>query len=268
MDLAALMGYPPLALPVFLLILVRSSAIFLGSPVLGNQMVPIRFKLGLAFMLAAIATPLMLAKGVPVPDLSSIWGLLAAIASELALGLVIAFGAQMLFTSMQFAGQLVGLQMGFGMANVYDPGSQAQVTVTAQFFTTLGMLLFLIVDGHHWIIAALMRSYEAVPLGAFRFAAAPALSFMLDAVSQLFVVSLGLAAPLLGVLFLGELALGFVARIMPQMNVFVAAFPVKILLGFATLLVALPMIGAAFEGATETTFTSILSFVGLSGGPF
>lgn len=268
MDLAALMGYPPQALPAFLLVLVRSSAIFLGSPVLGNQLVPARVKVGLAFILAAIATPLLLGRGVPVPAMSDWWGLLSALASELALGLVIAFAAQMLFTSMQFAGQLVGLQMGFGMANVYDPGSQAQVTVTAQFFTTLGMLLFLLVDGHHWIVAALMRSFEVVPLGAFRVGAAPALGFMLDGMAQLFVVALGLAAPILGVLFLGELALGFVARIMPQMNVFVAAFPVKILLGFVTLLVALPMIGSAFGGLSELTFAHILGFLGLSGGAF
>ena len=259
MNLAALLQLPPQGLAVFLLVLVRASAIFLSAPVLGNANVPARAKVGLSALLALILTPMMMQTPLAA-DLTSGWSLLPAVLSELMLGILIGLMAQLFFVAVQFAGQIVGLQMGFGMASVFDPAMQSQVSATAQFYLLLGVLMFLLLDGHHWVLVALGQSFQAIPLGGFRFDAV-ALGTLLDAATNMFWVATMIMAPVLGVLVLGEVAMAIVARIMPQMNVFVAAFPVKIFLGVLTMALSFPLLTGYLQGETEHTFAAILRFL-------
>lgn len=260
MDLAALLQLPPQGLAVFLLVLVRSSAIFLIAPVLGNQSTPARVKVGLSFMLALIFTPLLMAHPLKI-DVTNPWELAVAVFDELLLGLLIGFIAQLLFVAIEFAGQLVGLQMGFSMANVMDPQSHAQVAVTAQFYLFVGILVFMLMDGHHWVLLALDKSFDTIPLGTFHLDAR-ALGALLDASSELFWVALTLMSPVLGVLALGEVAMAIVARIMPQMNIFVASFPVKVWLGVVTMALSFPLVVDYMGGMTERSFAALMKFVG------
>ncbi len=259
MNLTALLQLPPQGLAIFLLVLVRASAIFLTAPVLGNTIVPARVKVGLAGMLALIITPMLL--NVPIKaDIDSVWGIVPAVIAELMLGVLIGLLAQFFFVAVQFAGQVVGLQMGFGMASVFDPHFGATVSVTGQFYLLVGILVFLLLDGHHWVLIALQKSFVTIPLGSFTFDA-QALGMLLQASNDLFWVALMLMAPVLGVLVLGEIAMAIVARIMPQMNVFVAAFPVKIALGVVTMAVSFPLLISFLGSETERTFAGILAFL-------
>lgn len=259
MNLTGLLSLPPNGLAIFLLVLVRASAIFMVAPILGNASTPARVKIGLAFMLAVIFTPFLMHQPFTV-DLSGPFPLAAAILQELAVGFLIGFLAQLLFVGMQFAGQVVGLQMGFGMANVFDPSSQAQVSVMAQFYLFLGVLVFLLLDGHHWLVIALEKSFTTMPLGSFTLDGRT-MGILIARSNDLFWTALMLMAPVLGVLALAELAMAIVARIMPQMNVFVAAFPVKIGLGIITLLVCFPLLVAYMASSTEEAFGLILQFL-------
>lgn len=259
MNLTALLQLPPHGLAVFLLVLVRASAIFLTSPVFGNSMVPVRVKIALSGLIALILTPMLME--VPVKaDIDSIWGIVPAVLAELMLGVLIGLLAQFFFVAIQFAGQVVGLQMGFGMASVFDPHFGASVSVTGQFYMLVGILVFLLLDGHHWILVAMQKSFTTIPLGSFTFDG-PALDTLLRASNDLFWVALMLMAPVLGVLVLGEVAMAIVARIMPQMNVFVAAFPVKIALGVVTMALSFPLLVGFLESETERTFAGILAFL-------
>jgi flagellar biosynthetic protein FliR len=150
--------------------------------------------------------------------------------------------------------------MGFGMANVFDPTSRAQVSITAQIYTYTMTMVFLLMDGHHWLLIAIQRSFAAIPLGTFTMNG-QVMGVLLAATNELFWVALILMAPVLGVLALSEIAMAIVARIMPQMNVFVAAFPVKIMVGIATMIVALPLMVTYLGITTERTFMAILRFV-------
>jgi flagellar biosynthetic protein FliR len=259
MNLGALLQLPPHGLAVFLLVLVRASAIFLTAPVLGNANVPARVKIGLSALMALIMTPMLMELPVKA-DIDSIWGIVPAVISELVLGILIGLLAQFFFVAIQFAGQVVGLQMGFGMASVFDPHFGASVSVTGQFYLLVGILVFLLLDGHHWILIALQKSFTTIPLASFAFDA-KALGTLLAASNDLFWVALMLMAPVLGVLVLGEVAMAIVARIMPQMNVFVAAFPVKIFLGVLTMALSFPLLVGVLGSETERTFTGILDFV-------
>ncbi|MEB3198137.1 MAG: flagellar biosynthetic protein FliR [Candidatus Sericytochromatia bacterium] len=259
MNLAAWMQMPPQGLAVFLLVLVRASAIFLVAPVLGNANVPPRVKIGLAALLALMLSPLV--AQVPIRgDTESIWGILPLVLSEMMLGLLIGFLCQLFFVAVQFAGQLVGLQMGFSMASVFDPTAGGQISVVAQFYLLLGVLIFLLLDGHHWLLIALQKSFQSVPLGSFLFDE-QALSVLLKSASDLFWISMMISAPVLGVLALGEVAMAIVARILPQMNIFVASFPVKIVLGIMTMALSFPLIAGYLATETERTFGGILKFL-------
>lgn len=256
MDLAGLMRLPPQGLVVFMLVLVRASSIFLTAPVLGNANVPVRMKIGLAFMLAMILSPFLMHQPLHF-DWNNGWTLMLAVLQEIALGVFLGLLAQLLFVAVQFAGQAVGLQMGFGMASVYDPSAHAQVSITAQIYLYLAVMVFLLLDGHHWLLIALQRSFVAVPLGTFTLTG-QVMEILLNATNELFWVALTLMAPVMGVLVLSEVALGIVARIMPQMNMFVAAFPVKILVGIMTMIVAFPLMAAYMGPTFEHTFAEML----------
>lgn len=259
MNLAGLMSLPPQGIIVFLLVLVRASAIFLIAPVLGNANVPARVKVGLSLMLALIFTPFLM--NTPLQfDYQTPYGIATAVLQEIAIGVLIGFLAQLLFSAMQFAGQSVATQMGFSMSNVFDPGSHAQVSVLSQLYLFLGVSIFLMLDGHHWLLIALQKSFVSVPLGSFTLDAR-VMNVLIAASNDMFWIALTLMAPVLGVLVLAELAMGIVARIMPQMNIFVASFPVKIGLGIITMIFAFPLIAMYMGQAIESSFMTILKFL-------
>ena len=259
MDVTQLASLPPQGLAVFLLVLVRASAIFLVAPVLGNSTTPARIKVGLSLLLALIFTPMLMNKPLPV-DVMTLPGMLAAVFHELVLGFLIGFLAQLIFVAMEFAGQVVGIQMGLSMATMFDPTTHAQVAVTSQFYLLVGVLTFMLLDGHHWVLLALDRSYTTIPLGTFALNA-KALFTVLNASNELFWVALTLMAPVLGVLALTEVAMAIVARIMPQMNIFVASFPVKIWLGVATMALSFPLVVEYMGSLTEKSFAMLMQFL-------
>ncbi|MFN3428657.1 MAG: flagellar biosynthetic protein FliR, partial [Candidatus Sericytochromatia bacterium] len=218
-----------------------------------------RMKIGLAFALALILAPFLMNQPLTF-DYTNMWTLGLAVLQEIALGVFIGMMAQFLFVAVQFAGQVVGLQMGFGMASVFDPNTHAQVSIVAQIYLYMILMVFLLMDGHHWLLIALQRSFDTVPLGTFT-VDGQVMGVLLAASNELFWVALTIMAPVLGVLVLAELAMGIVARIMPQMNVFVASFPVKIALGFITMILAFPLMIAYLGPTIERNFLGILRFL-------
>lgn len=259
MDLTSLLNLPPQGLVVFILVLVRAIAIFMVAPVLGNSLVPLPVKLGLAFLMTLILAPFLVHQPLHL-NVQDFWAIGLAVLQETAVGLLIGFLAQLLFVSMQFAGQAVGLQMGFGLASVFDPSSQAQVSITAQLYLFVGILVFLLLNGHHYLIIALARSFQTIPLASFTLDQ-HALTLILRATNDMFWVALMLMAPVLGVLVLGEVSMAIVARIMPQMNMFVAAFPVKIFLGIVTMALSFPLLVSYMGASTQQSFDLIFRFL-------
>lgn len=240
MDLASLLGLSPSALPIFLLVLTRFSGIFMTAPVFGNAVVPIRFRVGLAVLMTALVFPTAL--GWPAPALEGPLDVTFAMAAELAVGVTLGFVANCLFIGIQMAGHMIALQMGLGMSMMFDPNTRSQTTELAVLFVLLATVTFVALDGHHWLILGVWKSFQAIPLGGFALTGG-IMEHVLMATTGIFDVALTLMLPVLGVLMLAELALAIMSRIMPQMNVFVAGFPVKILLGLATLAATLPLLG-------------------------
>lgn len=219
-----------------LLILARVGALVMTAPLFGHALLPVRVRLGIALALTVVLVGI-----VPAPETrpQSLMELGGAVVLEVALGGALGAVAQFVFAGAQIGGQLAGVQMGFGFATLIDPQSQAQVTVVAELQQLLVLLLFLTLDMHHVLVAALVDSFQVAPLGAVVLGGA-GLHQAVAMAGDLFVLGLRVAAPVMLVLLLANMGLGVIARTVPQLNVFVIGFPVNVGVGLFVMGAALP----------------------------
>jgi flagellar biosynthesis protein FliR len=218
---------------LFLLILTRISGVFFSAPVLGSRNIPSQLKIGFSLIFAMLLMPF-----VKHPDLSAnvdIVNLMIMVAGELAVGVIIGFTATLIFTGFLLAGQIIDFQMGFGMVNVVDPLSNVSVSIIGQFKNLLAVLVFLAVNGHHFFFTALSKSFEILPLTTFALTSEVSANFV-KTIGEIFIVGFKIGAPAIGILVISELALGIIARTVPQMNVFVVGLPMKIIVGFISVI--------------------------------
>jgi flagellar biosynthetic protein FliR len=174
---------------IFLLILLRVSALLIVAPIFGHRLFLARAKVGLAVMVSMVIFPIVDRFDVPVGFLPYA----VMMVGEVIMGLVIGYAVLLLFIGIQFAGQLAGLQMGFGIVNVIDPASHDQVSIIGQFLNILAILLMLTLDGHHIILNGLMTSFDAVPLGGVVLKALVAHK-MIALTAEVFVIAIILCA--------------------------------------------------------------------------
>jgi flagellar biosynthetic protein FliR len=229
----------------YLLILVRVSFIFLVAPVFGSRIIPRRLKMALAAVLAMAVYPAV-ATGEP-HSFDSFWSLIPAIAGEATVGLIIGIASRLIFFSVQLAGFIAGFQMGFLVANTIDPQEGRNTPLIAQFQEIVALLLFLAIDGHHWLFKGLVGSYQIVPAFGASFSGAAAGTFV-EMTGRVFVIALKLAAPVMVALLMTNFALGILARTVPQMNVFIVSFPLNISVGLLTMALSFQVVSLILEG--------------------
>lgn len=245
------------------LVLFRCLGVIAAMPVLGGRSVPKRLKVLLAVLLAMLLSPAIQAGGWSPAPLD--WGPLAwrAIVETL-FGLLLGFVAQLPIWAAQLAGQLIGFQMGFGIVSILDPDSGNQQSIVAGVLQQTALLLFLLLDGHHMVIEALARSLVLLPPGAVSLT--PALMDRGIALSgELLAIGVRMGAPVLAALFLTEVGLGVIARTVPQMNIFIVGFPLKIGVGLVMLALALPSFALLFGERIDRLAGTLLSLTGVAG---
>ncbi len=241
-------------LQVFMLVAIRVSAIFITAPLFGSRNVPDIVKIAFSFILAFLIFPSAgKITGTMPPDIMG-FGLLAL--QQVIVGVVIGFAAYMLFAAIQLAGQIIDLQMGFGIVNVIDPMSNTQVSIIGQFKFVLGMLIFMAINGHHMLIQAVSDSFRLAPIGAAGMTQAAAVKLS-DMFYHMFVIAFKIAGPATLALFLTNLTLGFIARTIPQMNVFIVGLPLNIMVGITAVLIALPIIVNLFNSLLTSMWDDI-----------
>lgn len=223
---------------IWLLVFCRTTGIFSVAPVFGNMHVPVYTRVGLAACLAFIFTPMVAAGHVTPP--TDLIGLTFAIVRESAVGLAIGYVGMLLFMVIQSAAEYIDLQMGLGFASLVDPNNQ-HASVIGQFYFIVGTLLFLTVNAHHMVLQGLADSFSVVPLGHMTFNPA-ATGSVVNVFNQMFVAAIKIGGPIVGVILLTDVALGILARTVPQLNVLVVGFPAKIFVGLATIIVAMPAV--------------------------
>lgn len=255
-----------LLLPNFLLIFCRITSFFVVAPIFSTRTVPAPFRIGLSFFITLLVFGSVNA-GTPVP-LDGNYPIL--ILREVLFGLALGFIAYIFFNVVQVAGAFIDLQMGLGIANVYDPMTGAQSPIMGSLKYIVAILLFLSFNGHHYMLSAIMDSYVWVPIDNFFFreiASGQVSDFMVRSFSTMFALAFQLAAPIVIAMFLTDVGLGALARTAPQFNVFVVGVPVKILVGLVILLLVLPgflqFFGKIFETLLEA-LTQLIRMVGAS----
>jgi flagellar biosynthetic protein FliR len=222
----------------FLLIVVRVSTMLFVFPVFSARQIPILVRIGLAFLTGFIlyrAVPPMAA----LPDLGA---LVAAVVSQVVLGLIVGFVAYLVFMGIQFAGEILDIQIGFAVANILSPQTQQQVTVIGELQLTLATLIFLATDSHLLMLQGIGGSFHLVPLPYINLDPSVAGNVIVF-LQQAFLIVLKIAAPAAVALFVTNLALGLLARVAPQMNVFVVGLPLQIGVGLLMMALSVPLLG-------------------------
>ncbi|MCL2025967.1 MAG: flagellar type III secretion system protein FliR [Leptospirales bacterium] len=243
---------------VFLLILVRMNSMFMVAPFFSSEIIPFRLKALLSFFIALIIFPVVTAQGysIAISDNTGVYYLM--ILREICIGLYIGFLVSVVFAAFQLAGQFFAVQIGFGINEVLDPLSQISVPLIGQMKNLIALLVLLAMNGHHFMIGAVYRSYELVPLiDMERAADGKLLEYMLYAFSGMFVVAMKIALPVVGAIFLVSVSLGLLAKAAPQMNIMMMGFPFKIMVAFGILLISSPLIIRVMWVSLERTFSFI-----------
>lgn len=238
----------------FMLIFARVTALCVTAPVFGSRSVPPPVKVGLAAILALALLPVVGPQVGHAP--TNLLTLAGQVAAETAVGLCMGFFVQLVFTAIQIAGHFLDTQMGFGIINVLNPFSQEHNSAMGQFLFQLGLTLFLLMGGHLLLIGTLASSFTVILPGGAQFAGSLSQAFS-DVVSQMFAMAFRIAIPAAAVLLVVDVAFAIVARVVPQMNVFIVGMPAKILVGLLTIALVLPalalavgqMVPAAIAGA-------------------
>lgn len=251
----------PLAqIQLFFLIFLRVSIILVLLPIFDSRAIPPILKVGLSLAVTVLVFPLL--GPAEAPLITETLPFVLGAFSELSLGIAIGLAVRLIFTGIQMAGQLAGYQMGFAVVNVMDPMSNSQVSIIAQLNYLVAVMIFLSINAHHWFLYALAESFTVIPPLNFRFGE-PMVHQIITLASDMFGIAIQIGAPVMVALLLTTVALGLVARTVPQMNVFIVAFPVKIVVGFIFIMLTLPHLAdflqEAFNGMGETIFAIIKS---------
>ncbi|MDG5815860.1 flagellar biosynthetic protein FliR [Chitinispirillales bacterium ANBcel5] len=240
------------------LIFVRISTIMALLPIFGASYVPTQLKVALSLLLSIALFSTLLASG--LPDLASEFSLgmfILMVIKEAAVGLAIGFASSFLFTAVQFAGRLIDTEMGFGFVELADPFSGDQVTALGQFQVIIFTILFLLFNGHYFLLLSIQRSFDVIPLMAAEFNTQGLSIHITSMISNIFILAIRLSAPIFVTLILTEISMGIVARTVPQINIFFVGLPLKVLVGLGTLFIALPMLAALFRSMVDQLIQDI-----------
>ncbi len=253
-------------LPAWLLVLFRLSGIFVFSPVFGSQSIAVRIKIFLALGLSFCIYPTLLTPGsssaplvLPIIDGGLVlWSLVSVVAMELLIGIVIGYGASLPLIGVQIAGRVVDQQMGLGLAGVINPEFNEQTGIVSEFLFIMALTVFVILGGHRVMLAILVGSFSKIPLAAM-WVDGHLLDLVIGMLVTVFDLALRVSGPVLCLIFLETVAMGFIARTVPQMNILSIGFALRIMVGAVLLIgtvaiknqVVIEAFGKTFESLTE-----------------
>lgn len=241
-----------------LLVATRLAAVFLLTPLFAVAQVPGRVRLFFVLALAVVMVSGLGIAPVQVPETTG--QLLRQIGNELFLGLLLAFGLFAAFGAFLFGGRILDFQMGFGVANLIDPATSAQAPLLGTALNLMAVMTFFLLDGHHMIVRGLAWSLQRVPPGGALRDLAP--DAVIAQFGVMFVYGLAVVAPAVLTLLLLDIGMAVAARTMPQVNMFIVGFPLKIFMGLLMLALSLNYMGPLLERVFGSLFVYWQRIVG------
>ena len=225
----------------------RVLALFSALPVFAQRSVPARLRVALAFVITVCAQASLPA--MPVIALDSAAAVLAVV-QQVLIGVSLGFAVRIVFSAVEFAGEITGLQMGLNFAGFFNPMTGGEATATSRFFGITVSWLFIVTGGHLALIAAVVQSFDAFPVGPEPFAFLRTVQPQTWG-AEIFRLGLWIALPMIAMLLFVNLVLGIISRVAQQMNVFAIGFPITVSVGLVGLLLTLPMMQVPFTMALE-----------------
>lgn len=245
-------------IPLFVLVLFRIGGIFLTAPFFGHDSIPIRIKVAITFFFTLVIFPTVpMAHGNLPSDLVS-FGFVAA--KETAVGAVMGFLASALFMIFLLAGEVVDRQIGLDFAAILSPTTQFGSSLTGMLYYLTAIMIFLSLNGHHWLIKTVAFSYRIVPIGGFSYTA-KLMNKIMESFASFFGAGIKMAAPFIIIAILILIVVGIVLKITQQTNLFIIELPMRALIGFIFLIVSTPFIIYSMKVFLEPLQTEIVSLL-------
>jgi len=247
----------------FVLIMMRVAPILFMMPVFASAALPHLLKISFVLAVSLLLLPVVKIDVLHFPSGPLQFG--AFLVAELMIGFILGLSVKLIFAGVQLAGEFAGYQMGLAMAHVLDPQSNVQTSSIAELYYLIALLIFLSIDGHHWFIRALFQSFSVLSPGEINLK--PGLyHHVIHLSGKMFVITIKLVAPVMAVLIFTQISLGMIAKLVPQMNVLIASFPLTICLGLIFLGLSLewlaPYLKSLFEESSRGLVETMLPLIG------
>lgn len=228
----------PANIVILAIIFTRISGMIFSMPIVSTYPIPQQVKIWLCALVSFLLFPMVAGTiGFSVPQ--SIPELTLYLVREFSIGYLIGFCANFLFAAVQIGGEFVSIQAGISMSQVLDPATNEQTQVISQMYSYLATMVFVGINAHQWLFAALYKSFETLPPGMEFLFGPDLVSQVLHLSSTIFSVGISMILPIFCVMFVAEVLMGFMSKMMPQMNVFMVAIPLKVYVGIGLILMFL-----------------------------
>lgn len=224
-----------------LVIMTRVGPLIFLMPVVGSSSVPVQVKALFTLALSLILLPIVTVSAALLP--TTVVGFVVFVAVEICFGATLAFFARLVFDATDLAGQMVSVSMGMGMAGTMDPENGTQVSLVGTLWNIIAILIFLGINGHHLFFRTLVESFHWVTPGAINLGAAT-LKGVMAGIVQMFILGIQIMAPAAVALFLTHVAMGIVAKTVPQVPIMLVSMPLTIGVGFIFVGLSLPYLSA------------------------
>lgn len=255
-DLLVLLS--PKNIVLFIIVFTRLGGLMTSAPLFSTYPIPPQIKAWLIASITFIIFPFMLAKsGFQMPN--SMPELAMILIKEFMVGYIVGFLANLIFIGVEMAADIVSIQMGLSMAQALNPTSGDHSPVLAQAYSFIAALVFLGINAHHQLFSAVYKSFQAVPIGYSLVFSGDLINNIMMMTGQMFTIAISVAMPIFSVLLITDILLGFVAKMMPQMNIFMVAMPLKIYIGLVLVIMMVAPMTEHMVVVIENVLKSIIS---------
>ena len=228
----------PANILIFVIVFTRISGMIFSMPLISTYPIPQQVKIWLGALVAFILFPVVATNtNFVVPH--NMPELFLYLFKEFAIGYIIGFCANFLFAAVQIGGEFISVQMGISMSQVLDPNTGETTQILSQMYNYLAAMVFVGINAHQWLFAALYKSFQSVPPGIELVFTGDLVSHILHLSTSIFSIGISMILPIFCVMFISEVLMGFMSKMMPQMNIFMVAIPLKVYVGLILILMFL-----------------------------
>ena len=236
----------------FILLFFRFAALFLAVPIFSQKNIPMTIKAMMAFFFTIVFYASMPVVEIPINAAS----IILAVLSEFMFGLAVGIILLLAYNAITLAGGIISFMMGFSMASAIDPQSGVSMPIISQFLSLMGLMVILEIDMHHWLLAYIDKSLSVIPLGGF-IMSENLFNYIIHATANMFLVGLMIAFPIIALSWLADVIFGMLMKTMPQFNLLVIGFPIKIMVAFTVLIATFTATMLILKGQMQDAFNAL-----------